>query len=292
MSDTVTRFLFEALDIRGAFVRLETSWQAMQEGRSYPPAVRNLLGELTATSVIISSQLKQAGRLTLQLIGHGPVNLLLVDVDHELRMRGMARAEGEITNTDVPSLLGDGRLVITMQPDNLPQPYQSVVPMEGESIANIFELFLEQSEQQSSALWLAADEQSCAGLFIQKLPAADRKDADGWARIHHLASTVQSSELLSLDTEILLRRLFHEEIEAGGIRIYEPRSVAWHCPQDWDKVRNMLRSLGREELESILAEHGEVMIHDDICNHVYRFNAQDIDALFDDGNLPPTTPAS
>lgn len=280
--DTVTRFLFEALDIRGAFVHLAPAWRAMQAGRGYADAVRELLGELTATTVLIGSQLKQPGRLTVQLKGHGPVSLLLVDVDHELRLRGMARADTGVEAADVPTLLGDGKLVITLQPDQAANPYQSVVPMEGESIANIFELFLEQSEQQSSALWLAADAKACAGLFLQKLPDADRKDADGWARVHHLASTVTREELLSLGIEDLLQRLFAEDIAEDGVRVYAPRAVTWYCPKDWNKVRHMLRALGREEIEAIIAEYGEVLIRDDICNHEYRLGPDDIDALFDD----------
>lgn len=280
--DTVTRFLFEALDIRGAFVRLGPAWQAMQAGRGYTDTVRDLLGELTATSVLIGSQLKQPGRLTVQLKGHGPVSLLLVDVDEQLRLRGMARADTEVAEADVPTLLGDGKLVITLQPEQAANPYQSVVPMEGESIATIFELFLEQSEQQSSALWLAANAGACAGLFLQKLPDADRKDADGWARVHHLASTVQREELLSLDVTTLLERLFAEDITDGGVRVFKARPVVWHCPRDWDKVRHMLRTLGREEIESIIAEHGEVLIRDDICNHEYRLGPEDVDALFDE----------
>lgn len=279
--DTVTRFLFEALDIRGAFVRMAPAWQAMQAGRGYADTVRDLLGELTATSVLIGSQLKQPGRLTVQLKGHGPVSLLLVDIDEQLRLRGMARADAEVEATDVPTLLGDGKLVITLQPEQAVNSYQSVVPMEGESIATIFELFLEQSEQQSSALWLAADAQACAGLFLQKLPDADRKDADGWARVHHLASTVQHEELLSLDATALLQRLFAEDIVDGGVRVFKARPVVWHCPRDWGKVRHMLRTLGREEVEAIIAEHGEVVIHDDICNHEYRLGPEDVDALFD-----------
>jgi molecular chaperone Hsp33 len=280
--DAVTRFLFEALDVRGAFVRMGPAWQAMQDGRGYDDTVRDLLGELTATSVLIGSQLKQPGRLTVQLKGHGPVSLLLVDVDEQLRLRGMARADAEVAGSDVPTLLGDGKLVITLQPDQAPNAYQSVVPMEGESIATIFELFLEQSEQQSSALWLAADAHACAGLFLQKLPEADQKDADGWARVHHLASTVQREELLTLDTEMLLQRLFAEDIVDGGVRVFRARPVVWHCPRDWGKVRHMLRTLGREEIDAIIAEHGEVVIRDDICNHEYRLGPEEVDALFDD----------
>ena len=162
------------------------------------------------------------------------------------------------------------------------EPYQSFVPLDGENIAEIFEHYLKQSEQQPSRLFLAADDTGAAGLFLQKLPGADERDADGWARIEQLAATVKAEELLNLDAAELLTRLFHEET----VRVFEPRPVVHDCPEDWGKVRAMLRSLGRDEVESILAEHGEVLIKDDICNREYRFDAKAVDELFSDH--PPT----
>ena len=112
------------------------------------------------------------------------------------------------------------------------------------------------------------------------MPAADHHDADGWARITQLAATVKPAELLELDAEALLGRLFHEDMETHGVRVYDPLPVVYHCPQDWTKVRDMIRSLGREDAETILREHGEILIRDDICNHSYRFSAEDIAELF------------
>lgn len=282
-ASTVRRFLFEGLDIRGAIVHLGDCWQQMQAGRDYQPTVAQLLGETAAVTALIAGQLKQPGRLTLQLRGNGPIQLLVMDCNEQLQMRGMARSNPVVLPAPVAQLLGadqGGQLMMSLDMPDARQPYQSFVPMVGDSIAAIFEHYLEQSEQQPSRLFATAGPQAAVCLFLQKMPEADQHDVDGWARISQLAATVKPAELLELDAETLLARLFHEEIEARGIRIYDPQTVTYHCPQDWTKVRDMIRSLGRSDAETILAEHGEILIRDDICNHDYRFSPEDVAAIF------------
>lgn len=283
MSSFVRRFLFEHLDIRGAIVRLEDSWQHMQVDRNYQPTVAQLLGETAAVSALIAGQLKQPGRLTLQLRGNGPIQLLVVDCNENLQLRGMARSNPVVLPAPVPTLLGadqGGQLMLSLDLPEARHPYQSFVPLVGNSIAEIFEHYLEQSEQQPSRLFVTAGPQAAVCLFLQKMPEADARDGDGWHRITQLAATVKPGELLELAPEALLERLFHEEMAAHGIRVYDPAPVVYHCPQDWTKVRDMIRSLGREDAETILHEHGEILIRDDICNHEYRFSADDIAELF------------
>ena len=275
-SDFVVRFLFEELDIRGAFVRLGDAWRSLQARRGYAATVRDLLGEMTATAVLIGSNLKQPGRLTFQLQGHGPIRMLVIDCTAGLHLRGMAQAEAEVAPAPVSQLFGDGRLTLILQNEAAREPWQSLVPVAGDSIAEIFEHYLAQSEQQPARLWLTANEQCASGLFLQKLPGADARDADGWSRIELLAGTVTPEELRSLPAETLLARLFPEEV----VRLFKPKPVAYDCPENRDKVSEMLRSLGRAEVESILAEQGEIVVHDDICNHEYRFDTADLDELF------------
>ena len=284
-SDFVVRFLFEELDIRGAFVRLGDAWRSLQARRGYAATVRDLLGEMTATAVLIGSNLKQAGRLTFQLQGHGPIRMLVIDCTAELHLRGMAQAAAEVAPAPVSQLFGDGRLALILQNESAREPWQSLVPVAGDSIAQVFEHYLVQSEQQPARLWLAADERFACGLFLQKLPGADARDADGWSRIELLAGTVTPEELRSLPAETLLARLFPEEV----VRLFKPKPVAYDCPENRDKVSEMLRSLGRAEVESILAEQGEIVVHDDICNHEYRFDAGDLDELFPPAGLEKRT---
>ncbi|WP_310494450.1 Hsp33 family molecular chaperone HslO [Dechloromonas sp.] len=279
----VQRFIFEGLDIRGAVVHLGDAWQQMQAGRDYQPTVAQLLGETAAVTALIAGQLKQPGRLTLQLRGNGPVQLLVMDCNELLQMRGMARSNPVVLAAPVPELLGahqGGQLMMSLDMPEARQPYQSFVPMVGDSIAAIFEHYLEQSEQQPSRLFAACSQEAATCLFLQKLPEANHHDQDGWQRITQLAATVKPAELLELDTESLLSRLFHEDMSEHGIRLYDPRPVAYHCPEDRNKVADMIRSLGHADAETILAEHGEIVIRDDICNRDYHFSADDVAALF------------
>lgn len=291
MENFVQRFLFDDLDIRGAFVRLGPAWQAMQHGRNYPAPVADLLGEMTAVATLIGGQLKQAGRLTFQVQGGGPVRMLVVDCNEALEIRGMAITAEDATAADLDGsadeLLGadaGGRLALLLDLPHAREPYQSIVPLVGDSVAEIFEHYLVQSEQQPTKLILVASATGAAGLFLQKLPNADLRDADGWDRLVQLAGTVRDEELLELSAEELLLRLFNQET----VRLFEPQPVTYFCPEDWEKVREMLKSLGQAEVTAILEEHGEVVIRDDICNHEYRFDAESIAELFTENSPPPT----
>ena len=205
--------------------------------------------------------------------------MLVMDCNEKLQLRGMAKsglsAQAEANVTGIEDLLGDGRLVLTLQPETAQTPYQSVVPLTGSSVAAVFEHFLEKSEQQPARLWLAATESTACGLFLQKLPNADVLDPDGWDRIEALAATIKPAEL-ELPPETLLTRLFNAE----NVRLFEPRPAAWHCPRDEEKVRNMLLSLGREEVETMLADAEIIAIEDEICGHEYRFGPDILDELF------------
>jgi molecular chaperone Hsp33 len=274
--DRVRSFLFEQLDIRGIWVQLGTAWHEMTAGRAYPEPVLELLGQLAGVTTLITSSLKQAGRLTFQLRGDGDVSLLVMDCDEQLRLRGMARGPLELSSGSLPALLGDGALTLTLDTADMRQPYQSHVPLQGDTLAAVFEHYLDQSEQAPTRLWLAASHDAVGGLFLQALPGAAARDADGWNRVQILAGTVRAEELLGLGSIKLIERLFPEE----DVRVYDPRPVIYHCPYDPAKIYSMLRSVGRTACESILAEHGEIRVHDDVCNHEYVLDAQAVAALF------------
>lgn len=280
--DCVIPFLFENLDIRGAWGSLDRTWAGLTRDRHYPEPVAKLLGEMGAVCALITANLKQPGRMTFQLRGEGPVDMLILDCDGQLRMRGMARWKAGDLPQETLDLLGHGQLLMTLDAAGMRQPYQSQVPMEGHDIAAIFEHYLTRSEQQPTRLALATDTMRATGLFLQRLPSADKKDPDGWNRVQHLLETLQPDELLGLPAHELLQRLFPEE----DIRVFDPRPVCHHCPEDWEKIHNMLKSLGRAECDAILREHGEIHVRDDICNQDYRLNGEAVAAVFE---LPSST---
>jgi molecular chaperone Hsp33 len=276
-TDYVQRFLFENLDIRGRLVCLTGAWQRMLEGRGYPEDIVSLLGHTTALNVLLGANQKGAGRVTLQVQGSGPVKLLVADCTAELRIRGMAQYEkDDIPQESERSLLGNGRLSVTLEDLKSGKFYQSLVPLEGETLEEIFAHYLSQSEQLPAYLRLFADEAALAGLLLEKLPAADSRDPDGWNRVVHFANTLTLDDTRGAQPYDLLTRVFPEEL----MRVFRLYAVEYHCPYDEDKVKDMLRSLGREEIESILAEQGEVVIRNEMCNHEYRFDADAVRRLF------------
>ncbi len=277
MSNYVQRFLLENLDIRGAVVQLDSVWQQMIAGRNYPQPVTQLLGEMSATTLLLGNNLKQNGRLTIQLKGSGPISMLVIDCTENLHIRGMAKCVQPIETQSVPDLLGHGQLLLTLDMPSMRESYQSIVPLDGNKIAEIFEHYFKQSEQLASRLFLIATDQIIFGLFLQKLPTTDQQDPDGWARIEALATTLQEDQsIVDLTAEEILTRLFNEE----AIRIFTAQTVHYGCHEDPAKIYTMLRSLGREEADSILKEFGEIIIHDDICNREYRLDALTVDAIF------------
>jgi len=269
-TDYVQRFLFENLDIRGRLVCLTGAWQRMLDGRDYPQDVVALLGHTTALNVLLGANQKGAGRVTLQVQGTGPVKLLVADCTAELRIRGMAHYEREeVGQENERELLGDGRLSVTLEDLKSGKFYQSLVPLEGETLEQMFTHYLWQSDQLSAYLRLHADGGAAAGLLLEKLPGADTRDPDGWNRVTHFANTLTLAETRGVQPYDLLTRIFPEEL----MRVFRLYAVEYHCPYDEDKVKDMLRGLGREEVESILAEQGEVVIRNEMCNHEYRFDA-------------------
>ena len=283
------RFTLEAQDIRGQIVHLSDVWRDMHAARNNAPNIREFFGELACVTVLVGAGLKRAGRVALQIQRKhqiaasgtetytGP--LAVLDCTEGLALRGMAAV-----NIGVPrpaatfSEWVEGcTLAMTLSYADTTQIYQSIVPVSGLSVAECFEHYFDTSEQLPTHIWLSANETAAGALLIQKLPKADEKDADGWARIEHLAASVTDRELTTLPAEKLLGRLFGGE----DVRLYAPQAVSYGCKRDVGKVEEMLRALGRDEVEATLAELGIVEVRDDICNQVYRFDAAAVRRLFD-----------
>jgi molecular chaperone Hsp33 len=307
------KFLFEGLPVRGMLVRLTDSWQEIlrrrQQAGGYPAAVTELLGEMTAAATLMQANIKFNGALILQVQGDGPVKLAVAEVQPDLTLRATASVTGEVA-PDAPlshmvNVNNQGRCAITLDPkDRKPgqQPYQGVVPLFGdrheklEKLSEVIEHYMLQSEQLDTRLVLAANDQVAAGLLIQRLPlqgeanlsgaGAVAKDEDqiglneDYNRIAILAASLKREELLTLDAETILRRLFWEE----DVRRFEPQTGAdgprFACTCSRERVSNMLRSLGREEIESIIAEQGQVEVGCDFCGAQYRFDPVDAATVF------------
>ncbi len=278
-SDSLRRFLFEHAPLRGEIVRLDSVWQSVIERHNYPPVLRDLMGELCAAAVLLAATLKLQGAMVLQIHGKGAVKLLVVECSGDLELRATAKWEGDLSHGTLQDLVGDGRFVITLDPKDGNQAYQGIVALEGDTIAEILQNYMTRSEQLETRLWLAADGKSAAGMLLQKLPErGESPDEDAWGRATQIADTLKPEELLTLPAGELVHRLYHEE----DIRLFDAQTVVFRCTCSRDNVARMLRMLGRSEVDSILAERGEIEVHCEFCNQRYVFDRVDADAVFAD----------
>jgi len=276
--DTLRRFIFEELPVQGRHVHLDATWRAALERQDYPAPVRALLGETMAAAALLSATLKFEGNITLQIQGAGPVHLLVVQCTSGLKLRGLARWNGEVGAADFRGLVGDGRLTMTIEQNGKAERYQSIVPLEGDSLSASLESYFERSEQLATRLWLTAGDGSASGLLLQVMP--DRKaDADAWQHVTVLSDTLKQSELTGLSAQELLRRLYNED----DVRLFEGAPVAFRCQCSRDRIEDTLRSLGHAEVDSILREQGRVDVDCEFCGKRYSLDAVDIESLFSGG---------
>ena len=321
--DQLHKFIFEGLPVRGMLVRLEGSWRdvlarrtsASDGGHAFPAPVRSLLGEMAAASVLMQGSLKFNGALILQMHGDGPVRLAVAETQPDLSFRVTAKLVGTVpADARLEAMLnvhGQGRCAITLDPQNrLPgqQPYQGVVPLHGDQreplqqLSQVLEHYMLQSEQLDTRLVLAADDGVAAGLLIQRLPISGGANLAGqvlvsadedqigrnedYKRIALLAGTLTADELLTLPPEQVLHRLFWEET----LRVFEPQTPRFACRCSRERVGNMLRGLGADEVNGLIAERGEAEVGCDFCGAVYRFDPVDVGGLFTPGHEAPPAP--
>ena len=273
--DTSLRCLFEDADIRGETVHLDAAYREILSIHEYAPGVNRLLGEFLAAAVLLSTNLKYQGRLILQVRSEGQIPLLMVECDHLLQVRAIARGAQEATSDNNAQLLTNGQLAITIDPSS-GQRYQGIVPLVEDSLAHSLDAYFEQSEQLKSRLWLAADGDRAAGLLLQQLPSQvtpdDTERLQQWEHACSLAATVRDEELLQLRAEELLYRLYHED----AVRVFQPAPVSFRCSCSRERTRNALASLDPGEVEELLEELGSITMDCEFCNQQYRFTREDL----------------
>ena len=277
--DKQHKFIVESCDVRGHLVQLDDTWQEAVARVDYPPPVRQVLGEAFAAATLLASTIKFDGKMTLQVRGEGAVHLLVVQVTNEGSLRGLARWNEVPEEQSLQAMFGsEARMIITVEANRHSEPYQGIVPLEGETLAEALQGYFRTSEQLQTQLYLSVTENTAAGVLIQKLPTEERlaNDEDGWSRATALCDTLDDEELCTEDSQTLLYRLFHEE----QVRIFEPESVRFHCSCSRERTDGMLTGLGKAEVESILEEQGKVEISCEFCDSVYNYDKVDIAALF------------
>ncbi|TVZ37241.1 molecular chaperone Hsp33 [Alteromonadaceae bacterium 2753L.S.0a.02] len=290
MSDNTHRFLFENTDIRGNLATLSESFQKIASHQKIPHSALPILGEFVAAVALLSETLKFDGILTLQVRGDGPLPLIVAECSNQGHLRAVAKAaenisqETPLEGLTLPQLMGNGVLTITIDPVQ-GQRYQGIVPVEGDTLADCLGYYFAQSEQLPTRLWLCASETQCAGLMLQSLPAQQVSDPElreeQWRMAEQLAATVSAEELLSLDHETVLYRLFHEML----CRIFPARNFEFKCSCTRERSENAIASLGKQEALALLEEQGKIGIDCHFCGQHYAFKSADIEQMFKHGEM-------
>jgi molecular chaperone Hsp33 len=286
-ADSLTRFVLERAAVRGAVVSLDQAYRDILGCQPYPAGLQRLLGETLAALCLLANSLKFDGSLTLQLHGEGVLRLLVVECDASLNLRATAQWEGmvgeDVLLADVAGASGTSRMVLTLDPGDGGPLYQSVVALEGGSVAALFEHYLAKSEQIESRLWLGADGGRARGLLLQRLADATALDAAAWRRVS-CAADAAAAAFGATDAHALLAALFPDD----DVRAFRTRSARFGCSCSRQRVANALKLLGSAEVESILAERGTIGVDCEFCKRRYEFDPAQARGLF---ASPPVTAA-
>ncbi len=276
-NDSLQRFIFVNSPVRGELIHLNNSYLAVSERHPYPLPVRKLLGETLAAAALLRTTLKFSGSLTLQIHGEGAVKLLVAQADQEGNIRGLADWEGEVASDSFAAVMSKGQLGITLDLSDEGQRYQGIVELQGESLAEALETYFAKSEQLPTFIYLATDEQSVAGMLLQILPGVyDRDPGVAWEHLSHLSRTLTAKEILHLDNQEILTRLFHEE----DIQLFDPESIRFYCRCNRERMERAILTMGKKEALELLKEKKVIMVTCEFCNRHLDFDAVDVEKIF------------
>ena len=284
LQDALLPFVFESLPVRGALIQLRRSWRDMCAAHSYPEPVAAVLGQAGAAAGLIAHSLKFEGSMTLQVNGTGPMSMLVMQCTDKLDLRGMARHEA-IVPANFQELVGDARCAITLNAAKQERPYQGIVAVNGDSLTACLEDYFVRSVQVPSHLQLIADGDVAGGILLQRMPGTGGTiDPDDWNRLGFLAATLGTADILSGVGMDLLRKLFSED----DLRVFTARQLQFQCRCSRERVEDMLKMLGEEEVIAVLEERGDVEVTCEYCGTRRQLDAVDVRSLFAGHSAPGT----
>ncbi|MFQ6372265.1 Hsp33 family molecular chaperone HslO [Shewanella sp. YIC-542] len=279
--DLLHRYLFDNADVRGEMVQLQQSYRQVLGTHAYPPRLQRLLGELLAATSLLTATLKFDGDISVQLQSQGPVSLAVINGTNQQQLRGVARWQGEIADdATLSELLPNGHMVITVTPQE-GERYQGVVALDKATLAQCLEGYFAQSEQLPTGIWLFANGQQAAGMLLQVLPS-EQAENEPFEHLMQLTATITANELYRLPAEEVLHRLYHQE----DVRLFEPVAVSFRCTCSKARCAAAIRTIDKQEIDSIIAERGAVEMDCEYCNQHYHFDAIDIESIFNMTDAP------
>lgn len=279
--DSIQRFMFEKAAIRGELVHMDESFHTIMHQHQYPTVIRELLGEALVAVVLLADTIKFEGQLTLQFQSDGPVTMLVAKCDAKGYVRGYAAWDEDVLPLNVPSVFGDGQLVVTIEYDKKVQPYQSIIPIDRQTVAQALEAYFMQSEQLPTRIHTAIGTDHAAGMLLQVLPSElHTANQDMWTEVVTLADTLTQQEIIELENKEVLRRLYHEH----DVRLYDEKPIQFKCNCSIERMENAIRTLGEKEAYDILSTNKEIEVKCEFCSNKYGFDRVMIEEIFSQKN--------
>lgn len=279
--DSIQRFMFAEAPVRGEIVHLESSLHTIFLQHNYPEHIQNILGEALVCVVLMTNTIKFQGTLTLQFQSEGALKTVVAKCDHNHHIRGFVDWDRECSPEQVVEEFMSGSLVLTIAPEQQ-KPYQSIVPLQGKSIAAALEYYFAQTEQLATRLWCAVTNTQAAGMMLQLMPTEGSKDDElrlrenFWEHATKLGETITAAELLTCDNTTLLHRLYHQET----IHLYDAEQVSFQCTCSQERMSNAVRMLGEEEAYAILSTNQIIEVKCEYCSNAFSFDKTAVQALF------------
>lgn len=290
--DLITPFQVGDTAVRGRVVRLSGAIDQILSAHGFALGVSELVGEAAAFVAAMGATLKFDGKMILQLSGDGPVPMVLADFSAD----GGLRATAGTPTVDVSGLrrvsdlIGEGRMMLTIDQGADMDRYQGITQMEGETFADAAMFFFQQSEQIPTVARFAVGQLAlpgkrpvwrAGGIIAQFVPAegGDRErgetmlrsaaDREIWDRTDAFVRSVQVDELIDpdLSSNDLLYRLFHED----GVRVFDPLPVKAACSCNPGKIEAVLSRYSAAELADMVEADGGIEVVCEFCRTAYRF---------------------
>ncbi len=258
--------------------------EAIERHHLSPVAAAALGRTLTVTAYLCSWLKDDEAGVSVTLNGGGAGGKICVSGNGKYHLRGFIeqpqvelppREDGKL---DVGACVGRNGTVTVIREEGNGVPFVGTSELVSGEIAEDFSAYFLTSEQRPTAIAVGvkiAPDGNClgaGGVIMQPLPFASEESLSRIEREIAQFSSV-STLVRERGAEGILKEYF-------GVEDAQKQEVFYRCHCAKEKIEEILHSMGREELEKIVAEEGKVSVHCHYCNTDYDFDGEDVARLF------------
>lgn len=261
------------------------------------PTVAAALGRTLTGTLLLSSSLKELDRLTVQIIGNGPIGGITCEANAQGEVRGYVRNPeadapfNEKGKFDVRAVVGEGMFYVRRESGYdiglYRDPYSGSVPLVSGEIGEDFAYYLLKSEQIASAVMLGVHLQreqpyvtAAGGLMIQIMPGADEKTVaaieSSVSRTPHVTQLIREG---ASPVDLLRSALGSLEFE-----LLDERPVSFRCSCSYERAVSIISSIERAELEAMRREDRGAVMTCHFCNETYTLDEAALERILQDAD--------